>query len=322
MGGDYRSYSDAPRVPVWKTNLDEGIRAFFRTGEAKHLIAAYKAHDEVNSSGFIQQLLDHKKLKEAQKEFPEIEYEVKIDIEPMSSKKVEDASIREYLDAFDFPATARTRFLKDAMNNVASGVNHFYGKEDDERLVVIEKGGGVFLKEKSQPLELKTEVRYQEVVMKRTEKRYPASMDQVLRKISEASSEGAQYVGAIRKEKGDAFVLDVADGRIYSMSMTRSTAKEHVQRQLELEYAGFVPGFKGFKKNDEEQIVSGMVDLTKRLIRLYQETEVKEGILMKLSPTLERKYDFVRSAYQDRKALPSKIGLPLEISEQGVKVRR
>jgi hypothetical protein len=144
---------------------------------------------------------------------------------------------------------------------------------------------------------LKTGVPYEHIVMKRTEKRYEASMDVILAKVA-GLKKGVGYAGALQKDKGDAFILDTVDGRIYSFTVTLAHKPDDVQRQLELEYAGYVPGFDGFEKEDEQQIVSGMVELAKHVVLLHQNAPVTKGVTMQLKSTDERKYDFVRKSAQ------------------------
>ncbi len=278
------------------------INAFWKTGERENLIKAQVAFASSNKSGFFLRLADSQGIKNAAdipKEFPETEYEVKFDVEPVEGNDSEPG-IADYLNAFDFPAVATARFLKDPVNITATGVNNFYGNNGEERLVVIEKGGNLYLKEKGPAAPLETNVEFQEVVIKRTETRYPASFSEVQEKIKEVTEEGAEYKGKIRKEKGDAFLLDTSDGRLYSMSFTRAHLikpgeknESGIQRQLELEYAGYIPKFPGFKLNSEEQIVEGMVDLAKYTGVMYSNAPVKNGWRANLKLTGERKYDFI-----------------------------
>ena len=293
MGGCYESSRSSYVAPPRRDNVRSSLDAFFSTHDRTKLVAACREHEHENASGFIKQLLTYRGCTEAPKEFPEIEYEVKLAIEPKGFEP--DPSIKQYLDSFEFPPTGAARFLKDPVNAIAEGVNHFFGEGLEEHLVLIEKGGKMYLKEKSQPLPLDTGVPYEHLVMKRTELRCAASMDEVLTKVAGLKKD-VDYVGALRKEKGDAFILDTTDGRIYSFTVTRAHAPGRIQRQLEIEYAGFVPGFLGFEKENETQIVAGMVELAKHVVVLHQNAPIANGVTMQLKPTDERKYDFVRNA--------------------------
>lgn len=192
MGGCYESSYSRSSVsyePQWKTDMQSSMKKFFTRHDIADLVVAYRSFFESNTSGFIKVLLDHCAVKEAPKEFPDIEYEVKFCITPRAGNaNRNEPTIEQYLQAFQFPAGSSARFLKDPVDSVAEGTNHFYGKDGKERLVVIEKGGKRYLKEKSQPLPLTTDIPYQEIVMKRTEKRYEATMDEILKKNSRSAA--------------------------------------------------------------------------------------------------------------------------------------
>lgn len=331
MGGCYSgsySYSDysepkrEPAKPAWQTTMQKSLKKFFKDNDVADLVTANNSFFEENKAGFIDVLLKDRGVSEAPKEFPEIEYEVKFSMTALPPKNgAKEPSIQQYLAAFDFPATTHARFLKDPIDSIAEGRNHFFGSDGDEKLVVIEKGGKTFLKEKSQPIELKTNVQYGQIVMKRTEERHPATMEEILAKVSEVNKTAGVYQGNIRKEKGDAFILDTNDGRIYSFTMTRAHLggdETKVQRQLEMEYAGYIPGFEGFSKSNEEQIVKGMVDLAKFVAVLYQNSPVANGWKMHLELTNQRKYDFVREKGKESSeedSLSSSEKNPLLLSE-------
>lgn len=312
MGGCY-NYS--PPEPGWKKRS----KSFFQSGKIEDIVSAYRDFFETEESGFIQQLLDAKKLKEAPKEFPDMEYEIKFNIGVVEGKGKEP-DMKDYLNAFDFPPSNTARFLKDPCNIITEGTNHFFGEGIEERLVVIEKMGKFYLKEKGQPVQLDVSIPHQEIVIKRTEKRWETSIEEIMEKVGDIKKNNSAYKGKIRKEKGDIFILDTADGRIYSFTINRSHLGKEIQRQLEVEYAGYVPGFTAFEKNSEAQIVSGMVDLAKYIAVLYHNAPIANGWKMQLGITNERKYDFVAKTggkkcsplYLDRTALeklPSSAGL-------------
>jgi len=77
------------------------------------------------------------------------------------------------------------------------------------------------------------------------------------------------------------------------LTRTGEIGESGIQRQLELEYAGYIPGFTGFEKNSEAQIVRNMVDLAKYTATMYGEAPVADGWRMSIGLTSERKYDFV-----------------------------
>lgn len=308
MGGCYdtsasyaRSYrserSDEEVERESKSGKMRRVLAKWQEGkELSDLVDACKLHTDLNGNGFVGYLLKRQGEGEAPKEFPEIEYEVKLNIVPTQCVKgCEEPKILAYLDAFDFPPVGNARFIKDALHTNATGNNHFFGDGLDERLVVIEKGGKLYLKEKNQPMKLNTGVPYEQLVVKRTEKRWETNMQEILAKTHEIAASGNSYKGYVRKEKADDFVLDTNDGRIYSFTITRAhlAGTDKVQRQLEIEYAGFVPGFEAHKRESEPQIVAGMVDLAKYVVMLHQDAPLGRCWKMRVEPTAERKYDFV-----------------------------
>jgi len=320
MGGCYGgSYGYSSGSSSCGSSKRSGVRSsfqkFLKSGDVKDLVSAQKAFSDDNGSGFIAEFAKIGGIADVNdipKEFPEIEYEVKFDVQVDGKGK--EPKVAAYLDAFDFPAVQTARFLKDPVNTFAIGVNHFYGN-GDERLVVIEKGGNLYLKEKGPVLPLDVPVQYRDIVIKRTEERWQADFSEVSDKISEVCREGSEYKGRVRKEKGDAFILDTGDGRIYSFTITRAhlvrageSEESDIQRQLEVEYAGYLPGFSGFEEGSEEQIVRGMVGLAKYTHTLYDGAPISRGWKMNLAPTEERKYDFVSGNGKGR--LEHRIGLP------------
>lgn len=328
MGGCYRSEckseaeikEDRKRERVRSARA--GFEKFAKTGKVELIVESYKNFMQENDSGFIELLATGAGIEDVSdipKEFNDTEYEVKFDIG--IDKKRKEPKLEELLNAFDFPAVRNARFLKDSVNIITEGVNNFYGNEIDERLVVIEKAGSLYLKEKGPVIPLELGVNFEEIVIKRSEKRGKASFEEVSRKVDEIRRENSvDYKGKIRKEKGDAFILDVSDGRIYSFTVTRANLikpgekkESDVQRQLELEYAGYIPGFKGFEKNSEQQIVHGMVDLAKYTYILYNNAPVN-GCRMNLALTGERKYDFVSRI--GRKNLSDSMPLLIGVREK------
>ncbi|MFH1916941.1 MAG: hypothetical protein ABIJ21_06795 [Nanoarchaeota archaeon] len=309
MGGCYTSYtprfrSDCERDDYYaESDLGAAFRKFQRDGDRTGLIKHFNQSIRCDGAGFIGNLAKAAgvtSIDEIPKEFSEWEYEVKFDIRVDGKGKEPD--IKAFLNAFDFPATTSAHYLKDPVDHIAEGVNHFFGDGLEEKLVVIEKAGRKFLKKKGNVVPVTTGVPYEEIIVKRTEERYEATMEAIFEEARLVASEQGEYKGKIRKEKGDAFVLDLNDGRIYSFTINRShltrageTKESHIQRQLELEYAGYIPKFPGFTKDAEEQIAAGMVDLAKFVWVLYNNAPIANGWRMQLGITGERKYDFVRT---------------------------
>ncbi|MGV8152192.1 MAG: hypothetical protein ACP5OG_03855 [Candidatus Nanoarchaeia archaeon] len=304
MGGCYhRSESEIreERRRQSERDANEALKNFSKSQDFEILTSTYNSFMQKNKSGFIEFLAKGAGIEnvcDIPKEFNEIEYEVKFDISLDSCDN--EPKLEEILNAFDFPATRRARFLKDPVNIVNEGVNNFYGSNGDEKLVVIEKAGSIYLKEKGPVIPLDLGIDFEDIVVKRTEKRWQSSFEEASRKIEDIKKEySAEYKGKIRKEKGDAFILDINDGRIYSFTITRAhlikpgeNKESGLQRQLEIEYAGYVPGFNKHEKDSEKQIVQGMVDLAKYTFVLYNHSPLGKS-RMNLAITNQRKYDFV-----------------------------
>ncbi len=318
MGGCYgTSYVYSRCSKTSRGNYGNSLRKFVSDRNLEDLVKAYKDFFLSNESGFIAKLAEQTDIgtvEDIPKEFPEIEYEVKFDIKPSSEYQLseKEPDVIQYLDAFDFPTAKKARFLKDPVNNFSIGVNNFIGDDSDEKLVIIEKAGNIYLKEKGLVELTDVGVDFEKIVIKRKEQRYQSSFEQAMEKANQLTKQkGVNYRGKIRKEKGDAFVLDTNDGRIYSFTITRAhlikpgqEQESGIQRQLELEYAGYISGFKGFKKDSEKQIVQGIVDLAKYTYGLYNNAPIEDDDWrMKLTLTGERKYDFINQK-QEKKALP------------------
>ena len=303
MGGCYTNYGSSPcsrsYEKEWKTLLNRALRKPF---DLKTFTQSYAQFLQDQEAGFIKEIALHQGIKEIAQipnEFPGIEYEVKFAL-AMGKGKGDEPEITDFLDAFDFPATRNARFVKDPVHANATGINRFFGLDGDERLVVIEKCGGLYLKEKSGALEHNYSIPFEQIVLKRTEDRYAATLDKVIAKTHEVLVQGSVCYGHIRKEKADDFLLDTSSGRIFSFTITRSHlqktgAKDEsdIQRQLEIEYAGYLPGFPDFAQKSEKQMIQNMVDVARTTFALYQHAILPRGWSFAMEVTDERKYDFV-----------------------------
>ena len=89
----------------------------------------------------------------------------------------------------------------------------------------------------------------------------------------------------MKKYRVKDFIMDSIDGRIYAVAVTLCDSNKRIQKQLEIEYSGFIPGFYDFRKNDENQIITGIQDLSLFIHR-------NSGL--SLYPTVETKQEFVR----------------------------
>lgn len=310
MGGCYSS--NCSSRPVQVSTWQKYMQNFIKEWDRALLISAYNNFfsSSNKNGGFIGSLAKTaglNSISDIPNEFPGMEYEIKFDISVKKAGK-EEPTIVNYLDSFTFPTIPEGRFLKDPVNSIATGINRFFGTDQEERLVVITKGNGIYLKEKSEAMQLDS------FVIKRSERRYATTLDNAINKVIDICLEpGVSYRGRIRKEKGDAFILDSIDGRIYSFTVTRShltkpraNKESQTQRQLEIEYAGYIPGFPGFKKRSEAQLLGNMEDFGRYVGVIYNRFPIGASQWRgKLSLTDERKYDFVLGNTKEAKVLAS-----------------
>lgn len=92
-------------------------------------------------------------------------------------------------------------------------------------------------------------------------------------------------VGEMVKNRVKDFVFDVRSGRIYAVAITFCKSKNKVQKQLEIEYAGYFPGFKNSRRNVEKQVIAGVQELSQYIYNHFPAI---------LKPSVERKFEFVK----------------------------
>jgi len=117
------------------------------------------------------------------------------------SKDAAEPSIKEYLDAFHFPAAAEFKVSQGCVQQHSRGNKPFLRQWWWWKACSDREDGQDIPERKSQPLKLETDVPFQEIVMKRTEKRWETTIEEMLEKAGEAKTNG-KYAGKIRKEKG------------------------------------------------------------------------------------------------------------------------
>ena len=106
-----------------------------------------------------------------------------------------------------------------------------------------------------------------------------------LGKLLGKNSTRLNYSGEMIKERVKDFVLNTSDGRIYAVSVSFCRSGNKTQKQLEIEYAGYAPGFGNLRKGSEKQVVSGVGELSKYIYERFPKL---------LKPSRERKFDFVK----------------------------
>ena len=300
MGGCYDRDVSYSRPVIRDTALD-GIKEFFKTGERPSLLSAYRQMlQEGTGIGFIQKLHQAKGITTAPKEFSEYELEAKFDIALIpSGKPKKQPRLEELMNTFDFQPTSGAAFLKDPVNVVSTGINRFYGTEDgEERLVVITKGGHTFKKEKGNHEPLHYGLPLEKYILKRSETRVPATTEDIEDALMRLNSDGKlKKIGSLEKTKADFFVINTLSGREYGCTVSqayRLPQKKDVQMQLEIEYAGYTPGFPAINIKNEREIATEMSQLLTTILLSYgmNPVQVNKEWSLQVRPTVERKFDF------------------------------
>lgn len=88
------------------------------------------------------------------------------------------------------------------------------------------------------------------------------------------------------------FVLDAEDGRIYAISVTFCKSRGRIQKQMEVEYAGFLPNFGIARMGSEKEIIKKTIELSDYIYK---------RLTNDLHPSIERKYEFVKKVYEKTK---------------------
>lgn len=99
------------------------------------------------------------------------------------------------------------------------------------------------------------------------------------------------HIGEMVKNRVKDFVFDATDGRIYAVAITFCKSKNKIQKQLEIEYAGYLPGFGNKRQGTEKQVIAGVQNLSKYIYSHF---------LKMLKSSVERKFDFVKRASPEK----------------------
>src|SRR3989338_3012841 len=324
MGGCYRdesyrsssSYS-RPATPTLISLLREVFNKGLNPNTRKQkLVEAFQKFDETKpEKRFIRQLFEAAGIQEAKKEFPDLEIESKLDVKVVAA--IEDAgnvSLADFLTEIKFPVTTRTQFLKDDCNIESTGVNHFFGTDNKERFVLIEKGEKWYLKQKGSASTQKYGIEGEEYVLLRSETREltdPLIVAQtILEKYGENGINKVKYTGALEKAKVESFLVNTDSGRLYSLVASNAKRPDgRRQIQIETEYAGYVPGFHEFEGEDLEDIVEDVVEINNFIVSMYNADPIAGQYRVRIQPTTESKYEFL--AAERQLALAAKNGLAL-----------
>jgi len=93
------------------------------------------------------------------------------------------------------------------------------------------------------------------------------------------------HIGEMVKNRVKDFVFDSTDGRIYAVAITFCKSRNKIQKQLEIEYAGYLSGLGDKKRGTEKQVIAGVQNLSKHIHSYFPKM---------LRPSVERKFEFVK----------------------------
>lgn len=91
-------------------------------------------------------------------------------------------------------------------------------------------------------------------------------------------------MGKMIKVRVKDFVFDARDGRIYAVAISFCKSGGRTQKQLEVEYSGYLSGFGDFKKENEKEIVFRTLELSQHIYKCLPWI---------FRPSVERKFEFV-----------------------------
>jgi len=280
-----------------KASVKKTLKKFFETKDIELLTEAYKDYEDLGfNSGFFRFLMEYQGVDEAPKEFSDTEIESKLEILLVNTNKKfkKEPEAEKILDALEFPPTKSAQYIKDAVNKTSTGNNSFFGTDDgEEKFVIIEKCGGWYLKEKGPVEDYNYGIPGEQIVLRRKESRVPTDPLKVAQTLMEKyADKNIRYQGTITKTKSDAFFINTSTGRMYGVTVSDSKVDNRRQLQLELEYAGYIPGF-DIDLDNERSIVEDIVNINKQVLLLYNDIKIARGWKVQFRPTCERKYDFV-----------------------------
>src|SRR3989344_2737882 len=98
--------------------------------------------------------------------------------------------------------------------------------------------------------------------------------------------------GSMMKERVKDFVVDLRYGRIYSISVSFCVCQNRIQKQLEIEYSGFLRNLDESRvsiKKREGQSETEIIECISRISKI-----IVSNCNLKLKPSCERKLDFVK----------------------------
>lgn len=115
-------------------------------------------------------------------------------------------------------------------------------------------------------------------------RRHHFSLVNLRQKLKRLEFASEKSIGRMTKIRVKDFVLDQKDGRIYAVAVTFCRSGKSLQKQLEIEYSGYITSMGKKKNNNEKEVISGVIALSSFIYNRFRKF---------LTPTVERKFDFV-----------------------------
>ena len=285
MGGpSYYPPPPAPRDHI-KDHLDNFYRAKTTESQQQHLTEALAEYEKQRvTSGFIDRMLGASEKKVVKVQLKDVEIEHKLAL-PFDIKGGLEKTL------LGLKVTHDSRFIRDNKLESGNSVNTYFGTEQEERFVVIEdkKGSGWHIKIKGQSTPYSLGIPGEEHVLRRTEVMEKISTgDTNLLSLAETlvtacTPTAVRNLGGMNKTKATEWVFERNTGRVYSVVLSQCLARGRQPLvQLEIEYAGHIPGFRATDIEDERTIVQEILDVSK----LFQ---TAHG----LTPTVLTKFDWL-----------------------------
>ncbi len=296
MGGYSYSKPEPPREPTLAENLEKNIKGIFSSDESKRanlLVEAFQ-YAKQNNISFLKHLLDGRG--DLENSLAGIEIEAKINY----AVGLRESDVEDKLRGYS--VSDNTRFLKcrDLAKN--AGYHHYFGTDEKEGFTVMMSEAGTHIKIKGSTGSYAFGIKGEEYILRRTEELKkvlsPRENEDVFGFIQlivqSCSPTPMHYVGSFEKTKATQWVIEREHGRIYSLvlGLCKKLAfkgdnfvKENGSQlvQVEIEYAGCIPGFSSHpKKESEKIIVEDIVTISGYIANKY-----------KLQPTLQTKFDWL-----------------------------
>jgi len=305
-----------PKTRKYKRKLAEAI-------DKKTPETLIEAHNEWRSmkegpyfiGNFIQEILSEKKLEEdlSTKEFPEIEYETKLDVQ-ISKRPNEETSPIRYLDHLLESLESNSQFLQGRAGSVLprASENHYFEREGRDVLVVMRGENQINLKYKEDLEKLSIGLENEWFILKRKERvERDCPESRVMAEVQREILQGGRYIGRIQRDRARADFLSSKTGRIYLVvfdicDIFPEKKEPFTKKQIEIEYVGYIPYLSTvFKKESEEQIGEELLEFSDRIINSFEGREIRrekrydsKKVLFdkveKVRHTIERKFDFLK----------------------------